>query len=339
MRACGRLLSLALLGLATSSPAIAGDRLGLLDVVGPRALAEPLQQRLQEAARDGRLSGALIGDGLRQRLGTAPGVAAVLRHAEARLAEAERESTYMNQRAATRAASEVVRALADVGGRHLAPELVARAHGVLAVALLLKPQNPDRALREMTSALVASPRWQPAPDSLTPTAARLLERARQRLPAPAAPTAAELGRLAEQARLDTVVWLAVDAAGTRPELKTLVYERRTQRVREHSWLLTSGNTAAEAAQRAEGLCRSAVGVSPSPGLASGLASSSPGLGAGPSTTAAGTAVPGPTLPGRTPLYKRWWVWAIASTVLVGTVLAVTLTTTLREPTTEVRFRY
>jgi hypothetical protein len=281
----------------------------LLPSAGPPDLARVLDEKLPAALDRGR-SGQTIGaDSLRQRLAGHPAVVQANEGALARVQRAEQLALNMEREPAIAEAREALSLLKEAGGALQAPALTARAQLALATALLLYPADQQAAWAACRAAIAADPEIAADEDRAPPRVIRLLARAREQPPAPSRVDEPLLGRVAELAAVDQLIWtrVGVPAGGSQLDLELQLYDRHSGRVRT---ILRKQLPRAALVEGTAALARQALGTArPIPTVAAAPASQPI------------RRVSGPFAP---PWYARWWVWTAAGAVLAGTGLAVAL---------------
>jgi hypothetical protein len=293
---------------------------GVLPVVGRRALAEALDQETDQALARGGKAELLGPQATRQRLSGAPGVDRALDRARRLIAAAERSGIFMRRAAAVTSSEEAIALLEAAGARYHAPRLLAQAHGALALALLLRPPDETRATRAFLAALQADPDFTLDPDRLTPRAALLLEEARSDERRAAQPSLPELDRLAARARVRQILWLSATSAKGRVVLEAVLHDREAQITHRHRRIITPGGDA----QGMAGLLAEVLGLPRAASRDKGI-----------------TTEVGHGRPSATPFYRRWWFWTAVAVVIgagVGTAIGVSQASRGATPY-EFRFRF
>ncbi len=311
--------SLCLLSLLLcESPLHAAPRAAILGVEGEPALAAPLDRELGRAVAERGVREVLGPPELQARLTASPGVAAALTAGRQLISEATKATLYMRRAEAVAAAKDAVSKLEAAHARHHARDLLARAHGARAVALLLKPADEEGARAAFREALAADPSWRPA--DLAPRASQLLEEA-QKARRASAPSVDELQAVSRAVGIDRLIWVHASAGASLVELELVFFSASERATASRRLQVPPGQVTARAAELIASV------LAPGPTSLASLPSSGPVVGRSPEP-------PRPQPPTTTarPWYKRWWVWAIAGTVVVGTGLGLGLGLGLKSDT-------
>lgn len=303
-----------LLGLCLGAPPAAlaqpAIRLGMLPVDGPPGLAQRLSAELPALLK--RQGVDLVGPRtLNDRLAQATVVQQVKAEASDALAQAERHELHMERGLAVADARRAVSLLRSIGARHHAPQLWVWAQFVLAQACLLKPSDPECARSALATAARADAKVRP--DQLQPRIARLWNQVSQAPGRAEAPDRDELRAVVRHVDVDAVAWVALKPDGDQVEVELVVHR-------------SAGDTYTRVAGQ-----RMAVS-----GLTAGTAQTLVQL------LGQGTG-PRPTVRQEQRWYHKWWVWVIAGAVVtaatVGTVAAVTTSSSSPDETFTIKIRY
>jgi hypothetical protein len=221
------LLLVALLPVARAE----AEATGVLPVGGDQRLAARLNPALGRAVA-GKGQPQVLGPvEVQARVAAEPELAATLERAREAIALSREQELRMNRGAAVAAAQSAISTAQAIRGPLLAPELLISAHTSLALASLLRPDDPEAASRALREALALDPAYRPAPGQLSARALRLLDEAR---PAarPLRPTARELGWVAGRLRLARLLWVGlVSRPGARVRVEVMLYDAAVGRVR------------------------------------------------------------------------------------------------------------
>jgi hypothetical protein len=315
---------LGVLGIAAGVRADQG-RTAVLPAGGPPRTAAALDAAIErELARAG--SARVIGP-LQVRVQLARSAAAdpALDAARRGIKAAEDAAIRMKREQAVGAASAARKALRTVRGRFHSPQLVARANGALALALLLKPVDESGAVEAFRRALEADPDYTPDPDRMPPRARELFAQAKEAWRQPRSPEQGAFEQIARDLDAHRVTWVAARSASSeRVDVVIAVATERGWIQRRRRLSNLSIEEAAEqvvAASRFTRLSRRAGEP------ATGSPASKP--------AAAPSPVPPQPAPPPEPKrwYQRWWVWT-AAVVAVGVGATITLSVLLARPSPE-----
>lgn len=261
----------------------------ILPVAGDQRLAARLNPALGRAAVEGRLPMVLGPAEVKARLMGTPVVAAALDRTWRAIARAREHELRMDRPAALTAALEATTALEEIRGALYLPELMVRAHTSLALAALLRPDDPRAARNALRRVVALDPGFRPAPGQLSAQATKLLDEARA-LARPERPAARDLAWAAQQLRRSRLLWIGLARrGGERVRLEAVLYDHSSRRVRKRLELET---TKARLQSDAAGLVVRALEDGP---------------------VARKAAPPAAPLP----WYRRWWVWTVAGAVAAG----------------------
>lgn len=289
---------------------------GILPVEGDPAQAGELNRALGRAVAARGVKQVLGPLETRARITGARQTASGLSAAKKILTKAEQQLLHMKRGEAVRLSRQAVDQLQRDHALFADPALLARARGVLALALLLKPADEAGARQAFHAALEVSPGFRSDPDHTPPRASRLLEQARK-LPrattAPAPGRMAEMGRAVNAARL---VWVLANKRQGKVRLEVVVFNLDYGKVQAH---LYGGATP-------EGLLEGATslvirGLKGGAGLASAPAARRVPPASQPTSMALTrlASAPSPVKPAAAskPWYRKWWVWTIVGVAVVG----------------------
>lgn len=284
------LLLVALLPVARAE----AESTGILPVGGDQQLAARLNPALGRAVA-GKGQPQVLGPvEVQARLAADPELAATLERAQEAIALSREQELRMNRPAAVAAAQSAIRTAQAIRGPWLAPELLLRAHTSLALASLLRPDDPAAASQSLRQALALNPGYRPAPGQLSARALRLLDEARPSA-RPLRPTARDLGWVAGRLRLARLLWIGlVPLPGARVRLEVVLYDGALGRVRTR---LEAESSEARLLASAADLVVQALG--------------------GPSESPRRAVAP-------RPWYRRWWVWTLAGVVVAGAAVGIGL---------------
>jgi hypothetical protein len=246
------------------------------------------------------------------RLARDPRVAQVLSAARREIEEAEAATLQMERGRAVKAARRGLGMLRSVAASEHSPDIAARSHVALALALMLEPADMKGAQAAFVRALQIVPDLVPDRDRFSPRAREVLGRARLGCcPLPSPPAPREMALLARQARVERVIWIGV--TGERRDtvrLSLVVHDSRQRTERRRRTELVPAARLSEA-------------------LGSTIRSALSDLdGAPPSSRPSSVQAeprPRPRKAGsRTPWYRTWWPWAAAAVaaVLAGVAIGV-----------------
>jgi hypothetical protein len=302
----GFVLSL-LLGL----PAGHAQRIAILPVDGAAEVVAELNRKLPSTVARQLRTEVLSPSVLSRHLRESNDAEAVREAARAELASAEKAVLFMNRKEAIAGAQKSITQLEEALGQYHCPELMARAYGVQALALLLDPKDEEGAVQAFHTALVVNPRYQPNPDHLTPTVERLLARAHTGWQQPRPPALEVLKQVAQAVNVAQVFWLSarVDPQGLLL-LQLTQIDAQGQLLEQHQIRnLAASDLLPQAAQ----WIVQSLGKNHTPLPWSVLEQHGTG------STGATTSPP-------TAWYRKWWVWTATGVVLasVGVGLAVGL---------------
>lgn len=296
----------------------AAESAGILPVAGDQQLAAQLNPALGRAVA-GRGQPTVLGPvEVQARLAGEPAVAAALQRAREAIALAKEHELRMNRPAAVAAARKAIATLEQVRCALHLPELVIRAHTSHALALLLRPDDPEAASQAFRRVVALDPAFQPTPGQLPPRAARLLEETQPR-GQPQPPSASDLGWIARRLKLSQVLWVGLSRPGGEEagvQAQVVLYDHDSKRIRtRRQQRAAEGRLLQETADLVvETLGGAQV--------------------AGPKET------PPPAPPVRRPWYRRWWVWAAAGVVVAGAAVGIGLAVTQSQDSgTDIHFHF
>lgn len=310
----------ALLGLVAAllpvERATAGST-AILPLAGDQRLTARLDPALGRAVAGRGLPAVLGPAEVRAHLAGEPAVLAALDRARRSIALSREQELRMDRSAALAAAREATRALEEIHGALYLPELVIRAHTSLALAALLRPDDPQAASQALRRVVALDPGYRPTPGQLSTQATRLLDEARPTA-RPLRPAAPDLAWVAQRLRLSRVLWIGLTRRrGERVTLEAILYDHARKRILRGLQLeTTTGRLLRDATELAvQALDHGRV-----------------------------AAAAKRKTPRRPPWYRRWWVWAAAATVVaagagVGIGLAMTRTQETATTTKSIHFHF
>lgn len=311
-------------------------KVALLPVEGAPEHAAELDRSLGRAVAARGLRDALGPLELAARLRAEPSVKQALVQLKDALSKARKAALFMRRRPAVSAARAAIVAAKQAFARYHQRQLLAEAHEALAQALLLKPADESGALDAFKASVQADPAYAPAAGRMNPTTTRLLRSARSTY-APSPPPPARLDALAKLLGVRRVVWLAIDAQGSRGTLQLSSHEVGGKGAHlRHT--LTSGKLTGEVAQQLVALLSPAepasaptrvVVIEKQPTSLPTSQRTSPAL-LPPSVAKANE---------RNPWYKKWWVWTIVGVAVAGGVTAAVLATRSQPDNFDMKFEF
>lgn len=264
--------------------------------------APGLARAVDRALAEAHLADAIGPAELGARLAEKEPVRLARNKAEQLLSKTAQAALFMRRSEAVSSARSAVAELATVGAAHHLPTLWARANAELGLALLLKPVDEQGATQAFVAALSAQPKLELDRDRSSPRVKELLDKARKQAAA-ALPGPDALGRVADLAGLSRLLWLGARADGT---LDLIDYDAKERRVLSH---------------RRE---RASQGKLPQVAGTLLVSTLSPPASAPASLVASQPTSPEVAAP--RPWYGRWWVWALAATVVAGATVGIVLGT-------------
>jgi len=316
-------LSLTALTLLFATAARA-ERTALLQPEGTTALTSSLAKELARSLAKAGHEVLSPAEAL-LRLRAAPKMAAALKQARPLLSQAGEAHLSMKRADALKLARRAVTALEAVGARLAAPELLARAHGAVALALMLRPADKAGARAAFARALAVDPTYAPDRDRAPPRVRALARKAGQRRVGPLAPTSAALTLAADAVKVDRLVWIGAIQRSDGVRLIVVVFDRRDGSLKRHEHALTSGGAIVADATPLVSKALGAPVKPPSP-TPTPTATPAPTPSTTPAPTPTTSPASGPTAPPpeaiSSPWYSRWWVWTIAGVVVVGAAVGL-----------------
>lgn len=299
-----------LAGLLSPSSLWAQKRGVILPVDAPSAMARTLDREIQaQVARQG-LDGVMGPSQAREQLRgqRSKSFKVSMNIARRQIDEAEQHTLFMRRSVAVGSARAAITSLEVLNCALLYPLLMARAHEVLALALLLQPEDDGGAVEAFRWAIDADPAYQLNPNRRTSKALRLVKQARRRWRVPRKPSVSEISSVAQHLSVTRLVWLSARGGDDALAMTATLFDQHgaalsTRRIKG----VPSGEALAKAASLVIQLL--------DPPRAQGLLVGSKvplGVKAGP-------------LPSKTPAprdqprrwYKKWWVWTAVGVALVG----------------------
>ncbi len=296
--------------LVTPAGAGAAPKTAVLPVEGTAALAGQLNRALGRALAERGVKDTLGPLETRARMTQDRLIAAGLARAKKTLGQAREQLLQMKRGEAVRLARQSAAEAARVDARFADPALLARARGVLALALLLRPADEAGARQTFQNALALDSAFTSDPDHTPPRAARLLVQARKQPPAPVAPRGSDVQGMYGRLPLSQMVWLAAVSRQGKVRLEVVVFDAPRGKVLAH---LHGGATAQRLVVQAAALIKRGLQDPASKPARAFLPASQPNTrGATPPARPAAPAV------ASSPWYKKWWVWTIVGVAVVGT---------------------
>lgn len=284
-------------------------RLGMLPVEGPPSLVQRLSADLPALLE--RQGVQLVGPkALKDRFAQAVLVQQAKAEASEAITQAERHELHMDRGLAVADARRAVSLLRSIGARHHAPQLWVWAHFVLAQACLLKPSDPECARSALATAARVDAKV--TPDQLQPRIARLWNQVSQAPGRAEVPDRDELRAVVRHVDVDAVAWVALRPDGEQVGVELVVHRSEGDTyTRVAGQRMASTDLTAGTAQTMVQLLRQ---------------------GTGPPIAQQGQR-----------WYQKWWVWVIAGAVVtaatVGTVAAVTTSSSSPDETFTIKIRY